>query len=253
MEIDGDTLTVHNIRNFRYQDASEWTAGWYDSNYQLSDLEEGYFVVEHFAPGVDAIAHTMASFRFKGDRFLAVSVEIRKEKGESYSPLRGLFRQFELIYVVADEQDALKLRTHVRDSRVAIHRMHTDLEGLQAYFMDVVSRINALKKRPEFYHTLTSSCTTNLAKHLEAVTRFQVMWDKRVYLPGYSSELAWELGLLGKVSLAEALKRDTVTEEQRNAAAEGEDYSLRIRGEAPPEPTVLPEPPQLLLEPSTPP
>lgn len=236
IEVDGDTLHVHEIRNFRYQSASEWTADWYDANYNLSDLEDGYFVVEHFNPDVDAIAHTLVSFRFKGDRFLAVSVEIRKEKGEAYSPLRGLFRQFELIYVVADEEDVLKLRTHVRDSRVAIHRMHTDMEGLRAYFMDVVGRINTLKKSPEFYHTLSSSCTTNLAKHLEAVTRFQVMWDKRVYLPGYSSELAWELGLLGKVSLAEALERDTVTDERRAAAETGGGYSLQIRGESAPEP-----------------
>ena len=229
--INGDTITIHNIRNFRYQNATEWTPAWMDAEYALSDLEAGYFIVEHFSPGVDAIAHTMVSFRFKDDRFLAVSVEIRKEKGETYSPLRGLFRQFELYYVMADEQDALRLRTHHRKSRVAIHRMASDIEGVRAYFMDIMARVNALHNRPEFYHTLTSSCTTNLARHLEAVTDFSVSWDKRVYLPGYSSELAWELGLLGEVTLEEALERDTVTDARRAAADVSSSYSRAIRGE----------------------
>jgi hypothetical protein len=235
VSIDGDTLRFHDVRNFRYISPSEWTPAWYDADYKLSELEKGYFVVEYFSEH-EAIAHTLVSFRFSGDRFLAFSVEIRKEVGESFSPTRGLFRQYELLYVVADERDALKLRTHYRDSRVRIHPIEAGPEGLQAYFLDVVARVNALKERPEFYNSLTSSCTTNLSEHLEAVTDHRLTFDKRIYLPGYSSELVWELGLLGEGELETLIARDTVTEEKRAAAAGPEAYSARVRGESGQEP-----------------
>lgn len=233
VDIEGEDFLFHNIRDFSYDSATEWTPGWKRAHYNLADLQGADFIVEHFSPGVDAIAHTFVSFRFRGGRFLPVSVEIRKEKGESYSPVRGLFRQYELYYVVATEWDAVRLRTHHRESRVAIHPLKTDPERLRAFFLDVVRRINQLKQSPEHYHTLTSSCTTNLARHLEAVSPHRVLFDKRVYLPGYSSELAWELGLLGDDSLETILARDTVTDEERARANHPEVFSLQIRGEGP--------------------
>jgi hypothetical protein len=228
--IEGDTIRFHEVRDFRYTSPSEWESAWYDADYKLSDLEKGYYVVEYFSEH-EAIAHTLVSFRFAGDRFLAFSVEIRKEEGESFSPLRGLFRQYELLYVVADERDALKLRTHYRDSRVRLHPIEGSAEGLRAYFLDVVARVNALKEKPEFYNSLTSSCTTNLSRHLEAVTTHRLTFDKRIYLPGYSSELVWELGLLGEGSLEELIARDTVTAAKIASSADSNSYSLLIRGE----------------------
>ena len=230
VSIDGDNLRFHDVRNFRYTSSSEWAPAWYDADYKLSELEKGYFVVEYFSEH-EAIAHTLVSFRFAGDRFLAFSVEIRKEVGENFSPTRGLFRQYELLYVVADERDVLELRTHYRDSRVRLHPIEASAEGLQAYFLDVVTRVNALKDRPEFYNSLTSSCTTNLSEHLEAVTDHRLTFDKRIYLPGYSSELVWEIGLLGEGSLEELIARDTVTPAKIASAADTDLYSVLIRGE----------------------
>lgn len=228
--VQGDSILFHDVRNFRYTSASEWVPDWYDVEYKLSELQRGYFVVEYFSER-EAIAHTLVSFRFSGDRFLAFSVEIRKEQGESFSPLQGLFRQYELLYVIADERDALKLRTNYRDSRVRVHPIEANSEGLRAYFLDVVSRVNDLKEKPEFYNSLASSCTTNLSEHLEAVSSHRLSFDKRIYLPGYSSELVWELGLLGEGSLEALIARDTVTAAKIAAAANSDNYSLRIRGE----------------------
>jgi len=228
-QVDGDVVTFHNIRDFRYHSQEQWEPRWRDDVYDTSDLQQAYFVVEHFNES-EAVAHTLVSFRFAGDRFLAFSVEIRKEQGESFSPLRGLFRQFELTYVVADERDVLQLRTHHRDSRVHIHPIKARPDRLVAYFMDLVHRVNELHSQPAFYNTLTSSCTTNLASHLEAVTERRLMWDYRVYLPGYSSALAWETDLLDSdLSLAQTLERDLVNAEQIERAGDREDYSLLIR------------------------
>ena len=60
------------------------------------------------------IAHIFLSFGFGTDDHLAVSIERRDEIGEGYSTIKGLFRQFELFYVVADERDVIRLRTNYR-------------------------------------------------------------------------------------------------------------------------------------------
>jgi len=229
--VESGQVHFKDIRDFRYSSATEWTPAWYDATYELSDLEAAYYIVEHFADP-EAIAHTMVSFRFSGDRFLSFSVELHKEAGESYSPVRGLFRQYELHYVVADERDALQLRTSYRPSRVRLHPITADRDRIEAYFLDLVARVNELAEQPEFYNSLASSCTTNLADHLESVTRHQVRMDYRVYLPGYSSELAWELGLLGQLELENVLVRDQITVDRIEASRGLDDYSRIIRGEA---------------------
>ena len=229
--VDGDLVRFTDIRNFRYRSPSDWDAGWYDADFKISELVGADFIVEHFADP-EFIAHTMVSFRFEGERFLTFSVELHKEVGESYHPIRGLYRQYELYYVVADERDALQLRTSYRPSRVRIHPMAAELERIRAFFLSMVARLEKLAEEPEFYNSVASSCTTNLADHLEEVTDHRVRGDYRVYLPGYSSELVWKLGLLGELSLEEALERDRVGAELIEKARGRDDYSLIIRGEA---------------------
>ncbi len=136
--------------------------------------------------------------------------------------------------VVADERDVVKLRTHHRDSRVTIHPIVADADRSRAFLLDVLARVNRVKTHPEFYNTLTSSCTTSLARHLEAVSPHRLMLDKRVYLPGYSSELVWELGLLGEGTFDDIMARDSVTAAEIATSPASEHYSLLIRGEPAP-------------------
>lgn len=81
-QFDGDLVTVRNIRNFTYRSDSDFTPAWYDKTFDLRKLESAWFVVEPFGKG--GAAHTFVSFGFGGNDFVAVSVEIRKEKGESF-------------------------------------------------------------------------------------------------------------------------------------------------------------------------
>lgn len=228
-EIDGTKVTVKNIRNFRYRDTDDWDAGWYDATFDTDDLEHAWFVVEPFSQ-FEGAAHTMVSFGFKGGRYLVMSVEIRKEKGESFSVLGGMFRRYELQYVAGDERDLIQLRSNHRKDDVYLHPMMTGRRNLVAYFMSMMTRMNALKEAPEFYNTLTSSCTTNLVTHLKAISDAEVSsWDYRILLPGYSAEVAYDLGLLGTdLTLEEVRKRDKINE-RAMAFADREDFSAGIR------------------------
>ena len=105
-EIDGDMVTVHNIRNFDYRSETDYIPAYYDKRFDLSKLE-GVDLVASYWMG-PAIAHTFVSFAFAGGDHLAISIETRKEKGEAYSTIKGFFRQYELYYVVADERDVIR-------------------------------------------------------------------------------------------------------------------------------------------------
>ena len=197
-EFHGPLVTVRNVRNFRYESESRYAPSYDDRTYDLRRLESVWFIVEPFG-SLEGLAHTFVSFGFKDRDFVAISVEIRKEKGESYSPLKGLLRQYEVMYVVGDERDLIALRANHRHDRVFLYRVHTTPERMRRMFVEMLERANELRAKPEFYNTLTNTCTTNLVHHVNAIVPGRVPWRLSVFLPGYSDRLAYELGLIDNV------------------------------------------------------
>ena len=152
--VDGNIVTVHNIRNFAYRSENDFTPAWYDKPYDLSKLE-GIDVIAVYWMGPD-IAHVFVSFAFAGGDHLAVSIETRTEKGEGYSTVKGFFRQYELYYVVADERDVIGLRTNYRHDPpedVYVYRVKSTPRGPPALLSGVHQPDQRLKDKPEFYNT----------------------------------------------------------------------------------------------------
>ena len=226
-EFHGDDVTVFNIRNFSYQSVSEYTPAYYDKTFNLNDIESVDYIVEPF--GEIGAAHTFVSFGFEGSEYLAISVEIRKEAGESFSPWKGLLRQYELMYVIADERDVVKLRTNYRKDDVYLYPVQTSRENMRKLFVDMVTRANSLKEQPEFYNTLTNTCTTNIAKHINHIVSGRIPWDFRLLFPENSDALAYELGLIDASVSLEELRKQHHINEKAEAYADFPDFSQRIR------------------------
>ena len=225
---DGSLVTIRNIRNFQYESVDRYTPAWYDKTFDLNKLESAWFVVEPF--GGPLMAHTFVSFGFGGNDFVAISVEIRKEKGEAFSPVKGLLRQYEVMYVVGDERDLIKLRVNYRKDQVYVYPMRTTRERMRAMFVSMLKRANDLAQHPEFYNTLTNTCTTNLVRHVNEITPKRIPFSPAVLLPAHSDRLAYDLGLIDRtLPFAETRRRALI-----NAAAEeyadDPDFSRRIRG-----------------------
>lgn len=196
-EFAGDSVRVHNVRNATYVTTDSYTVAYEERSYDLRELESAWFLVEPFSRDWRGPAHTLVSFGFGDGRYLAVSVEIRKEKEEVFNPLKGLLRQFEIIYVVADERDVVRLRTNYRRDPVYLYPIRADRAKLRAVFVDMMNRANELRERPEFYNTLTSTCTSNLVRHVNRISPRRVpRLSYKVFLPGYSDQLAYDLGLI---------------------------------------------------------
>jgi len=226
-EFDGDKVTIHNIRNFEYDSTTEYIPAYYDKTFDLDELSSVYYLVEPF--GSIGAAHTFVSFGFNNKDYVAVSVEIRKEKGESFSPTKGLFRQYELMYVVADERDVIKLRTNFRKDPVYLYPVETTPGKMRLAFIDILERVNKLAKEPEFYNTFTNTCTTNIARHVNKVTPNRIPKDLRLLLPENSDELAYELGLIDNSITLEEARAKYLINEKAELYANAADFSIKIR------------------------
>jgi hypothetical protein len=232
-EIDGSLVTLHDIRDFRYRSTTDWDEHWYDAVFDLEQLEGLDLFVVHFSES-PAIGHTLLSFRFAGDRFVTFSAEIRRERGEEYSALRGLYRQYELMYIAGDERDLVRLRTHHRKNTVYRHPLGGTRETRAAAFLDIVRRCNELRDRPVFYNTLANNCTTNLVRHYERVNDEELPLDSRWILAGGADEVAFELGMIDTDTGFEETRRRNRIDRQATQCGDRESYSLCIRGESGP-------------------
>lgn len=227
-EFHGHQVTIHNVRNTEYRTADDYTVRYEDRTYDLDDLKTLDFIVVPFPEAPD-LAHTMLSFGFDNEDFLAVSVETRKEKGEGYEPLSGVLNQYEIIYVLGDERDLIKLRTHCWMNDVYLYRTRATPEQTRAIFKDVLTRVNNLAVRPEFYNTLTNNCTTAIRGHINKLFPDRIPYDYRVLLPGHSDKLAYELDLLDTDTTYERTRERARINYLAYLYGDDPDFSVKIR------------------------
>ena len=232
VEIDSDLVRVENIRDATYRTETDYDVHWRGDTYDVRDLVELDFLVERFHAW-DALAHTLLSFGFRDGRRLVISVELRREVGESFHPIAGIYRQFELHYVVGTERDLLGLRTNVRKSRAWLYPIRTTPERMRAVFLAMLERAESLRQAPEFYNTLTSSCTTNIVWHVRDLLPGRIPRDVRILFPGHAAALAHEIGLLDTdLPLDEAMEAFRIDAVGQEGALDAS-YSERLRSRRP--------------------
>lgn len=227
--INGDLVTVHNIRNFTYRSETDYTPAYVTRTYDLSKLKHvDLFAVYWMGP---AIAHTIISFGFGDQNYLAISIEARKEQGEGYSSVKGFFRQYELFYVVADERDVIRLRTNYRNNPpedVYRYRLKVSPDNARRFFLDYINTINEVKARPRFYNTLTANCTNVIWMHAR-VNQERVAFSWKLLASGYAPEYLYDMGRLDtSIPFAELTRTGYI-----NSIARGLDdvpnFAARIR------------------------
>lgn len=225
-DINGNQIIIHNIRNCDYRTETDFDVHHYDKTFDLDKLHSVDLYMVYW--GSPAMAHTMVSFGFEGGDYVCFSIETRKEKGEGYSAIKGLFRQFEVTYVVADERDLVRLRTNYRKGEDAyLFRLRGTREQARVFFLDYVNKMNSLHKQPKWYNAVTGNCTTAIRTQRAAADR--APWDWRMLINGYGDTLLYERGaIFTNVPLSELKTLGHVNERAR-AADKAEDFSRLIR------------------------
>lgn len=208
-EVDGDRVTLHNVRNFAWRSATEYTPRWETREYDLNQLVSADLLLSYWMG--PAIAHTLVSFGFADGRQLVFSLEIRKERHEAFSALAGFFREFEAVIVAADENDIVRVRTNMRGEQVRLYRLALDKAQLRSAFLGYLQEAERLRQQPSFYNTLTSNCTTivhDLARQLVP----GLPMDYRLLLSGYFAGYAYDHnGLVPGYSFAALQDRADIT------------------------------------------
>lgn len=227
-EFEGDRVHIRNIRNTVYTTTEIYTPAYYDKTFELDRLLRVWFVVEPFSEW-DAVAHTFLSFEFEGPEFVAISVEARKERGETYHFLKGLFRQYELMYLVADERDVIRLRTNYRGDDVYLYPIRAPRERVRELFVAMLERINRLRERPEFYNTVTANCTNTIVQHINRLFPGKVPPSLGAILPGYADRLAYDLGWIDTDLPFEAAREHFRINERALRYGDEPDFSVKIR------------------------
>ena len=225
---DGDLVTIHGVRNFDYRTETDFTPRWDDRTYDLRALDSADLIAVYWAG--KAIAHIMLSFGFGGRDYLAVSIETRKAQGQSYSTIAGFFKQYELVYIAADERDVIRVRTTYRQPQedVYVYPLHVPLRNIRRIFLDYVRAMNEMHEYPRFYNTLTTNCTTTIATHSH-VNRGAPPMSWKILLSGYVPQYAYDLGKLDRTLPFAELERRVWVNERAHAADRDPAFSQRIR------------------------
>src|SRR5215469_3627637 len=230
-EINGDEVTFHNVRNCDYRTDTDFTTHWETRTVRLSQLTGMDLFIMYW--GSPWMAHPIVSFRFADALPLCFSIETRKTIGQEYSALRGIFRQYMLIYIVADERDSIRVRSKYRHGEdVYLYRTLASPEQSRARFLEYIDATNMLHHHPRWYNALTSNCTTNIRTQRSMIKRQP--WDWRMLVNGKADELLYERHLIatGGLPFAE-LKQLSHINKRANAADKDPDFSRLIRQDLP--------------------
>jgi hypothetical protein len=235
--IDGDQVTVHNIRDFDYRTETDYTPHYYDRTFDMRKLE-GVDLIAVYWMG-PAIAHIFLSFDFEGNQHLAISIETRKQKGQGYSTIVGFFHQYPIYFVVADERDVIRLRTNFRKDPpedVYLYRVNGSLDNGRRLFLAYMQKINTLKEKPEWYNTLTTNCTTAIWL-LSRINPGHPAFSWKVLASGYVPEYLYDIGRLDTHVPFAHLQRLALINARAQAADDSADFSQLIRVGVPGEKT----------------
>ena len=225
-EINGDEVTIHNVRNCDYRTTTDFTPHWETRTIRLSQITGIDVAINYW--GSPWIAHPIVSFQFADALPLCFSIETRKTIGQQTSAVEGLYRQYTLIYVVADERDCIRLRTNYR--REDVYLYHTLASPAQARerFREYINTVNALHESPRWYNAVTSNCTTSI--RAQRAANLRIPWDWRILLNGKADEMLYQDHAVatGGLSFSE-LKQRSLINERAHAADQSPDFSRIIR------------------------
>jgi hypothetical protein len=229
VEINGDRVTIHNLRNCDYVTKTDYSNCWSDRTVYLSQLRYADLFFTTWGPKY--IGHPIVSFQFGDNDHIAFSIEARYKTGQAYSAILGFFRQYELIFITADERDVIRLRTNYRNhEQVFLYRTTVPAERAREIFLVYADYLNKLRDHPEWYNALTRNCTTTLDTKIAEDVKNPQPWNYQLLLNGTMDELLYDRGRLvtGGLPFPELKEREHIN--AAGQAADGSpDWSALIR------------------------
>ena len=224
--VDGSRVTLRNVRNFEWRSKTDYTQRWETRGYDLDRLSSVDMIMSYWSG--PAIAHMLISFGFDDGEHVVFSVEIRREKIESFSEIGGFFKEFELSVIAADERDVIRVRTNVRGEDDYLYRIRMPVSAMRSLFLAYVDEANTLVGTPRFYNTIAVNCTTLVYHMMKRIAGYLPL-SYRLLFSGYLPEYVYRVGGLDqRYRLEELRARGRITDRAKKADR-SESFSADIR------------------------
>jgi hypothetical protein len=228
VEFDRNLATIHDVRNFEWRSATDFTPAWEARTYDLDKLVSLDLVVTYWG-SFTRIAHTCLSFGFSDGQYVHISVESRRQKGEGFNPAAGQFKRYGLIYVISDERDALGSRVLYFGERVHLYPTRTKPEAIRMLFVGMLTWADYLREHPAYYNTLFHNCTTTILDHIQRVRPAVRPSDPRIWLNGRFDQLCFEYNWIDTdLPFDETRKASRINDLVKEIGL-GPDFSIELR------------------------
>ncbi len=229
--LDDKKVAIKNIRRIHYRTTRDYDLDYYDKEIDVEDVESAWLVISPFG-GAPGVAHAFLSFGLKDGTYVSVSIEVRRKKGQRFSPFKAFVREFEIMYVIADETDVIRVRTNCIKAIVRLFPVQAEKQLIRTVFVDLLKRADKLGKRPEFYNTLWNNCATNIIKHTRRFSKKPIpLWNIRYLFPESLDKIAYRLNIIDThLPFEDAREHFNITA-LAQATEVGDDFSAAIRSE----------------------
>jgi hypothetical protein len=222
-------VRIRNMRDFAYTARHTFTPRYTDGTFDLNRLDSAWYVLSPFSESWRGPAHSFVTFGFSDSQFVSISVEARREPGETYDAFTGLFKRFELTYVIGTERDLIGQRAAFGMDRVYLYPVRAPVHRIRWMFTAMLERANRLRTQPEFYNTLLNNCTSNVIAHVNQIAPGAIPGGIKTILPGYTDEVGVKLGLIAPgMDVEQARARYLINDRARRAFGDPA-FSFRLR------------------------
>jgi hypothetical protein len=231
--ISGDEVSVERERDFRWSAGGPVSSGYVDRRFDVNRLERVWFVVEPFTlppfEGFTGVAHTYFVFDFQDQPPVAVSVESRREKGQGYDPLLGMFNEYELMYVWGTEEDITGRRAVLEKNSLFMYPLVGSMDSARRLFLDLARVSAQIETQPRFYNTLTSNCTNELAKAANEAQPGVIPPNIALVFPGYADQVLYDLRFIPSDAPLETIRQRYAITDSVVADIDRPDFSGQLR------------------------
>lgn len=228
VNISGSIVDFKNIRNYKYSQNGIESFDHIDRQVDASKITRVWFVVEPFG-SLKAIAHTYLVFDFEEGDPIILSVEARREKGETYDAFTGMFNQYELIYLWSTESDQTIRRVILENNKLYMYPLNISQDKAQTFFLDLAKRTHELESTPRFYNTLFANCTNELFK--TAKGSFNGIFPVHIsyFMPGYSHYMLYNNELIPNDKPVDEIQQQYFISDNVKEVYNQEDFSKALR------------------------